>query len=101
LFVSTSAHMPLGILGALPVKFFILTKFSTKTNLKLSTIFGSYDKKLFPCYDSFACLDSETQALADNATRALPLTLPRISHFAWAVLQVKHFLRFLSPKTSP
>lgn len=84
LYVVPSTHMPLGMLGTLPFKFFVVCFKDAKNGNLLKREYKSYDKRCFRLYQSYSFLDSEGKALSENAVHVEPLKLRRISIFRWA-----------------
>lgn len=83
LFIASSAHIPLGPLGTLPIKFFIVSKLDARNRVRVSKIYRKYDKRFFKCYDSFSFLDSHMEELAANTVRLPRIKLKKIGLLRW------------------
>lgn len=83
LYVVPSSHMPLGILGTCPYKFFIVCKKDAKAGYLLSREFRGYSRRFFRLYRSYSFLDDEMIELAANAVKMDPLKLRKVPVWLW------------------
>jgi hypothetical protein len=83
LYVVSSDHLPLGILGKSPVKFFIVAQRDSQNGNLLRKYYKGYDRRYFGLYGSYTFLDDEMNGLAAKAVRVAPVKLPRLSVLVW------------------
>jgi hypothetical protein len=104
----STAHIPLGILGRLPITAFVVVVRDAQNGKFNRRIWKSYDKRFFRCYKSHSFLNAEMAKLAEGAKRAERFTLARIGWFHRQWLRVVHdwrsivaalrpLLRFITP----
>lgn len=94
LYVQSSDHLPLGILGMCPFKFFMILHRSAKTGAVVRRSYRNYDKRLFKVYNSLSFLDSRMRGISSRAVKVQGRKLPRVSLFRW-------LLEFLRPYSPP
>lgn len=94
--VSTD-HMPLGPLGKLPFKAFIVAVRDANHGYLVKRIWKSYDKRFFRLYGSFTFLDAEMNGLAAVAVRVEPFKLERVSYLRRFLLDGRAVLVSLLP----
>jgi hypothetical protein len=92
LYIVNSDHLPFGILGALPVKFFIVCKRDAENGNTLSRTCKGYDKSYFGLYDSFSFLDDKMQTLSESRPRVAALKLPRVAWWRYLWENFCHLL---------
>jgi len=78
-----SSHMPLGVMGSLPIKFFFVCRRDTRSGEVISRTVKLYEKRFFPCYRTCDFLDEEMTALSNDQPRMDPLRLKRASVVSW------------------
>lgn len=96
LYIVPSTHMPLGFLGTLPFKFFVVCYKDAKNGNLLKREYKNYQKKYFRLYSSFSFLDTEMQDLAASANVVKPLKLRRVPLWLWAWEPVRALISQLS-----
>lgn len=103
LFIVNSNHMPLGVLGTLPFKFFIVVKKDPQNGNVLGRSYKGYDKGFFGLYESYSFLDTEMQELDAVTVRTPVLKLSKLGVHRWAWEPVRdYFLKLIAglrPKT--
>lgn len=77
--VTSTAHIPLGMLGQFPVRAFVCVVKDARLGHVLKRIWRTYDKRFFGVYDSYSFLDSEIDDLANEVERLEPIRLARAS----------------------
>lgn len=82
-YIVSSDHMPLGILGKSPIKFFIIVQRDAQNNVVLKRFYRGYDRKYFRLYGSYTFLDDEMNELAKDAVIVEPYKLARVSLLRW------------------
>lgn len=86
-YIVNSDHMPLGILGKFPFKFFIIVQRDAQNSCVLKRTYRGYDKRFFKLYGSYTFLDAEMNNLAANAVWLEPYKLAKVSLFRWVFLE--------------
>jgi hypothetical protein len=93
--VISTEHMPLGILGRLPFRAFVVRVRNVEKGHLIRRLWRSYDRRFWRCYSSFSMLDADMQALASRTQRVHPMALARVSPFRRFWLSLRAFLRLL------
>lgn len=78
LYCVNTDHMPLGILGKLPFKAFVVAVRDANQGFLVKRLWKSYDKRYFKLYGSFTFLDSEMQALSEAAEKREAFDLAKV-----------------------
>ena len=77
-YVVNGDHLPLGIIGQLPFKFFIVCIKDPVGEFTIRKEYRGYDKRLFAVYGSHTFLDTRMQELSEKAVRVRPYKLQRV-----------------------
>jgi Zonular occludens toxin (Zot) len=82
-YIVPSSHMPLGILGSSPIKFFFIVLKDTENHNVLKRSIRTYNRSYFRIYESFGFLDSTMNELSSSAVRIEPKKLKKLSFFKY------------------
>lgn len=98
LYCVNTDHMPLGILGKLPFKAFVVAVRDANQGFLVKRLWRSYDKRYFKLYGSFTFLDSEMQSLANDAEKREGFDLAKLPLWRRCWLNLVHPLQPLFSK---
>lgn len=90
-----SNHLPLGVLGNCPIRFFFVCRRDTRSGETLQRNVRFYDPKFFSCYKTCDFLDDEMTKLAEDRPRIDPLRLKRAGVRQWVVSWARWGFSFL------
>jgi len=99
LYCVNTDHMPLGILGKLPFKAFVVAVRDANQGFLVKRIWRSYDKRYFKLYGSFTFLDSEMEALSNAAQKREGFALAKLPLWRRCWLNLVHPLQPLFSKS--
>lgn len=103
LHVQSSDHLPTGILGTLPVKFFMVLKKSMRTGLLITRFYKTYNRRLFTTYRSTELLDSAMRNLSEKAVRVARYKLQSVPFHSYIYenicIFISPFFKFLGFKS--
>lgn len=97
--IVNSSHLPLGPLGSLPFKFFLVVKKDAKNGYVLSRRMKPYDRRFFRLYNSFAFLDVHMRELAAKVEIVQPYKLRRVPLWRWILEPIGRAFTWLRSAT--